>query len=112
MGTGEVLPFPERQGDTRPARLAIDGLERNVQRINGERVHLHQLSDESLGRYLEYAYERRLAADRDMAALLTEQSRRVGATADYAPAPQVVEDVEGRTGFDEAGNWHAAGLQS
>lgn len=36
----------------------MEGIERNVQRINGERVHLHQLSVGGLNLQREYAIER------------------------------------------------------
>ncbi len=64
----------------RAVQLRLDTLtpapHRNVQRINGEKVHLHELSDESLETYIEFAYARREAADRDIETLLSEQASR------------------------------------
>ena len=82
----EVSPLHPRRPRAVPLQAAVQLTinldvpqpvhERNVQRIDGERVHLHTLSDEELESHINYAYERLAIANRDIDILLGEQSSR------------------------------------
>lgn len=53
-------------------------MERNVQRINGEKERLHRLDNEQLDTHLTHAFKRLEAAQADVDRLLHERHRRMG----------------------------------
>ena len=95
----EVIPLRPRRPRAVPleaaVQLTIDNLdvpqpvhERNVQRIDGERVHLHSLSDEELESYMIAADKRRQAAEDDLDILGAENARRM----EVVPDSDTVDD--------------------
>jgi len=53
-------------------------MERNVQRINGERTWLHRLTNEELDNHLTHAFIRLAEDEADVERLLHERHRRMG----------------------------------
>jgi hypothetical protein len=51
-------------------------VERNVQRINGELVRLHRLSDDEIESYMSHAHDRIEGSVRDLEHLGVESARR------------------------------------
>lgn len=57
--------------------MYIEVMERNIQRINGEKERLHRLTNEQLDNHLTHAYQRLGDAQADVERLQYERFRRM-----------------------------------